>query len=282
MSKDYSNIISLTKNSRGIYSLDTTIGCKSGMEYQSGGCYGDCYAAKSAKIYGYNFNKTTLRNFKNKKHINEIKNKINNAKLDFIRIGCSGDPSENWNHTINIIKSIENVNKQIVIITRHWNILNDDHLIYFSKINICINTSISSLDDDFMRNKSIEQYERIKKYCKSVLRIVTCEFNLENEIGLKLNNIQNSLLKNELILDTVFRPNKNNYYVTQNIIKVKKGKFLDNNKTLMSKHNNNIFTGKCVNCHQMCGVTMKLTNKQFPNKKGIIKQLSIFKNKHNV
>ena len=50
----------------------------------------------------------------------------------------------------------------------------------------------------------------------------------------------------------------------------------------MSKHNNNIFTGKCVNCHQMCGVTMKLTNKQFPNKKGIIKQLSIFKNKHNV
>ena len=71
-----------------------------------------------------------------------------------------------------------------------------------------------------MRNKSIEQYERIKKYCKSVLRIVTCEFNLENEIGLKLNNIQNSLLKNELILDTVFRPNKNNYYVTQNIIKV--------------------------------------------------------------
>ena len=118
MSKDYSNIISLTKNSRGIYSLDTTIGCKSGMENNKGGCYNDCYAAKSSKLYGYDFSKTVLRNFKDEYHRRQIVSEINNIKLDFIRIGCSGDPSENWNHTINIIKSIENVNKQIVIITR--------------------------------------------------------------------------------------------------------------------------------------------------------------------
>lgn len=45
--RGYSNKISLTKNSRGIYSLDTSIGCASGMANEQGGCYNDCYAAKS-------------------------------------------------------------------------------------------------------------------------------------------------------------------------------------------------------------------------------------------
>ena len=61
--KEYSNKISLTKNDRGIYSLDTTIGCYSGVKDNSKGCYNDCYSAKSAKLYGYDFSKTILRDF---------------------------------------------------------------------------------------------------------------------------------------------------------------------------------------------------------------------------
>ena len=48
--KEYLNKISLNKNSRGIYSLDTSVGCASGMANEQGGCYNDCYAAKSAKL----------------------------------------------------------------------------------------------------------------------------------------------------------------------------------------------------------------------------------------
>ena len=102
--RDYSPKISLTQNSRGIYSLDTSIGCNSGMTNEKGGCYGDCYAAKSAKLYGYDFSKTVLRDFVNEKHRRKIVDGINRVKLDFIRIGTSGDPSENWEHTIKIIK----------------------------------------------------------------------------------------------------------------------------------------------------------------------------------
>ena len=79
--RKYSNIISLTRNSRGIYSLDTSIGCASGMKNEQGGCYNDCYAYKSAKIYGYDFNTTILRDFRNEKHRQEILNKKASDKI---------------------------------------------------------------------------------------------------------------------------------------------------------------------------------------------------------
>ena len=51
--REYSTKISLTKNSRGIYSLDTSIGCKAGMSNETGGCYNDCYAAKYKEVESY-------------------------------------------------------------------------------------------------------------------------------------------------------------------------------------------------------------------------------------
>ena len=118
--REYSGIISLTKNSRGIYSLDTSIGCSSGMANEKGGCYNDCYAAKSAKLYGYDFSKTVFRHFESEKHRRLIINRINKIPLDFVRIGTSGDPSENWEHALKICKGIETCNKEIVVITKHW------------------------------------------------------------------------------------------------------------------------------------------------------------------
>jgi hypothetical protein len=279
--KLYSNTISLTRNSRGIYSLDTSIGCSSGMNNEIGGCYNDCYAYKSAKIYGYDFNTTVLRDFKNEKHRKEILNKINNAKLDFIRIGCSGDPSENWEHAINIIKKIDKCNKEIVIITRHWTLLTEEQLKYFSKINITINTSVSALDKPEIRNICLEQYNRLKPYCKSVLRIVSCDFNLENNEGHLKAKIQAELFKNESTLDTVFRPSKGNRLVVDNVINTSITKFMDNNKTLVSKLNKSTYFGKCSTCHEMCGLNIKTENKIYPTKKGIIKQLRLFKKAFN-
>jgi hypothetical protein len=147
--KQYSGKISLVKNSRGIYCLDTTMGCGSGMAETINGCYGDCYAAKSAKTYGFDFSKTVLRSFENEAHRKETIKQINNSKLDFIRIGCSGDPSENWKHTISILNKIKNCNKEIVIITKHWIPLSDDHIIRLKKAGAVVNTSVTStLDTD--------------------------------------------------------------------------------------------------------------------------------------
>lgn len=264
--KNYKNIISLSKNDRGIWDLDTIKGCKSGIIENNKGCYSDCYALKTAKRYGIDFSKSVERHFVNELHRKSIVRQIEKIDMPFIRIGCSGDPSENWEHTINIIRQIKensqlslfdiSSKKQIVIITRHWNLLTDNQLNEISKYNICINTSVSALDNNNLINKSIEQYNRLKSYCKSILRIVSCDFNELNDIGKQKAEIQRKLFQNKNVIDTVFRPSSKNEYVINNIINVKKMAFMKS-KTLVSKYNKKTFLGKCNNCLEMCGLNLK-------------------------
>jgi len=276
--RNYSDKISLTKNSRGIYSLDTSMGCKSGMNNEAGGCYGDCYAAKSAKLYGYDFGNTILRFFKDKKHKQSIVNKINNIKLDFVRIGTNGDPSENWQHTIDVLKEIKNCNKEIVIITKHWTNLTNEQLLFLKTINVCINTSVSALDKKELLKNSLKQYNRLKPFCSSVLRIVSCDFNLENSLGKKLYKLQNKLFENENTIDTILRINKKNKLVTQGILKITESTFLGKKATI-SRFKKNTYFGKCSKCHEMCGTKIDYKNVQFPKKRTIPKQLLLFNKK---
>lgn len=261
--RTYKNIISLSKNGRGIWDLDTIKGCESGLLENDKGCYNDCYALKTAKRYGIDFSKSIERNFENEAHKKQIIRQIEKIDMPFIRIGCAGDPSENWEHTINIIKQIRDTNqlslfdisskKQIVIITRHWKILTDLQLKEIEKYNICINTSVSALDSQVLIDNSIKEYQRIKPYCKSILRVVTCDFNENNEIGKQMAETQRNLLKNKGYIDTVFRPSKNNKFVIDGIINVKKMGFMKS-KALVSKFNKKAFLGKCENCLEMCGI----------------------------
>jgi len=274
--REYSNVISLTKNSRGIYSLDTSIGCKSGMDNEQGGCYNDCYAAKSAKLYGYDFGKTVLRDFKDEKHRVSILNKINRINLDFVRIGTSGDPSESWSHTIKVVNDIKHCNKVIVIITKHWTNLTIEQLEFLATVNVCVNTSVSALDNPDLLENSLIQYHILKKYCKSVLRIVSCDFNKNNKMGLTLSLVQDELFKNDGIIDTVLRVNKNNPLIKNEIINVSKSEFLGK-KTIVSKFKKSTYFGKCSNCHEMCGLNVNQKEVEHPLKSGISKQSKIFK-----
>lgn len=258
---DYKSAITLNKNDRGIWDLDPSKGCASGVAEDDRGCYGECYAAKSAKIYGRNFSKTVLRDFINRKHQIQIIKRINKIVMPFVRMGCSGDPSENWEHTFSILHKIRFVNKEIVIITKHWNIIPDNKLSELKSYKICINTSVSALDEPAQLNKNLEQYERLKPYCKSALRIVSCDFNKENEIGLILSMLQDKLFKNDLVIDTVFRPDKNNKLVTDGVIFIKKAKFL-NSKQWVSKFNRKTYLGKCGTCMEKCGVFNEKTRQQ--------------------
>lgn len=274
--REYSPIISLTKNSRGIYSLDPSIGCNSGMSNEVGGCFGECYAAKSSKLYGYDFSKTVLRNFKDEGHRRKIVDGINRIKLDFVRMGTSGDPSEDWAHTVKILQGIDKCNKQIVIITKHWNNLTTEQLEYFATINVCVNTSVSAIDKPHMTANSLLQYETLKRYCKSILRVVSADFNLNNETGHILAKRQTELFKNDNTLDTVLRVNKRNPLVKDGVINVATTDFLGK-KALVSKYKLSTYFGKCSTCHEMCGLNIKPTEQLYPNKKGITKQLKLFK-----
>lgn len=262
--REYSNIITLNKNSRGVYSIDPSIGCTSGMLGNKTGCYDDCYAARIARIYGYNFSKTVYRDFINKSHLEQIKRKIKKVKLPFIRMGTMGDPSENWEHTLKICEALQQENqltlfstnpKEIVIITKHWNNLTENQLQRLKKLKVCINTSISVLDKVELLDNSLLQFERIKPYCRSILRLVSCDFNKENPKGLEYSIKQKYIFDNYNVIDTVFRVSKNNISVKDGIINIHKTKFLGKN-TIVSKFNKKTYFGNCNNCKEMCGVNM--------------------------
>ena len=268
----YSSSISLAKNARGIYSLDTILGCSSGMDKNPKGCFGDCYAARYSKKYGYDFSKNVLRYFDSPAHRNKIVRQINNVKMPFIRMGTSGDASEDWVHTLIILKAISKAKKNIVIITKHWNNLTNNQLKELSKINVTFNTSISVLDDDDTFNNGLEQYERIKPFVKSILRVVTCDFNKKNLLGLSLHEKQKELYKKYNFIDTALRVSKNNDLVKNGIINISEQKFLGK-KCNVSKNKKSIFMGKCSGCKEMCGKFMD--KKGLITKEHLVKQLKI-------
>lgn len=259
--RTYGSTIALTHNSRGVYSLDPSLGCTSGTRDNKKGCYNDCYAVKSAQKYGYDFGTTVLRFFRDKKHKQFIINQIKKIPLPFVRMGTMGDPSENWGHTLDVCRTIARANKEIVIITKHWNKLTDEQVNELSEYNICVNTSVSALDQPGHLVNSVNEFLRLKPYCKSVLRIVSADFNLDNETGHRLAKIQSELFKHEPTLDTVLRVAKNNPYVTDGIINIKRVNFLGK-KQWASKLNKKTYLGKCSTCHEMCGQNSKYSEKR--------------------
>jgi hypothetical protein len=264
--KTFKDEITLIRNNRGCYILDTVKGC-SYIKNNPNGCYNDCYAKNITSRYGFDFSKAIDRkfyydtnqlylfDFYDNKHEDDIIKQIKNIKMPFVRIGEMGDPSENWEHTINICKIISVAKKPIVIITKHWKNISDNLLKKIKDLNICINTSISALDNDYEIEYRLRQYKKLKNYCNSVLRIVSCNFNKQNYEGCIKREIQEKLFKNEKTIDTIFRPSKNNPFVVNKIINIEKVKFLKSN-VLASVYNKKSYLGNCENCPDMCGINL--------------------------
>jgi hypothetical protein len=194
-----------------------------------------------------------LFDFHDQAHISEIIRQVKTIDMPFIRIGEMGDPSEDWVHTLNVCSIIAGGGKPIVIITKHWQVIPDNLLESIRMINLYINTSISAMDTDQQIQHRLEQYNRLKPYCKSSLRVVSCDYNIETNEGKRMNDIQKQLLKNENIVDTVFRPSATNPLVLNKIIHTTKAKFM-RNEMLASMHNKNAYLGFCDKCPDMCGL----------------------------
>jgi hypothetical protein len=263
--KAFKEALTLVRNSRGCYILDTVKGC-SIVNAHPRGCYDDCYAKGIADRYGLDFSRTVARkftpdapsaqmslfDFKDDEHLRLIIGAIMRAPMPFVRIGEMGDPSWNWRHTLAICEKIKPAGKPIVIITKHWAPIPNDLLTNLD--GICINTSVSALDATEDRLYRLYQYERLKPYCKSVLRIVSCDFNLDNQEGRERAIVQSRLFGNENVLDTVFRPSPGNQFLTRGVIRAEKTTFLKAH-VLASVHNPKTYFGYCGACPEMCGVS---------------------------
>jgi hypothetical protein len=65
----YSGILTVTQNGKGCVDVDTVKGCARGMAaYPDGGCYGECYAAKTAARYGIDFTTSVSRRIHGREH----------------------------------------------------------------------------------------------------------------------------------------------------------------------------------------------------------------------
>lgn len=263
--KGFLGRITLSKNARGCWILDTVKGCILAHS-RKGGCYGDCYALKIAGRYGIDFSnpvkrgfdpdeQASLFGFENEEHTRAIVRSIRDIDMPFVRIGEMGDPSHDWEHTVSVCESIQDSGKPIVIITKHIRELSDEQCERLSKMDVCVNTSTSAMDDDRSRKYRIGQFERIKKYCKSVLRIVSCDFNEETERGSKMKSIQDSLFMLYPTLETVFRPSKDNEIVASGTIRVSNVMFLNAPVVASMRHGTTYF-GKCDICPEMCGINI--------------------------
>lgn len=260
--KAFKDRITLVKNGRGCYILDTIKGCSVCAEEKPLGCYGDCYAKKITARYGLDFTRPVKRDFyqdpgqlrlfdfDDARHTSEIIKAIRTIDMPFVRIGEMGDPSEDWAHTLNICNIIKKAGKPIVIITKHWKSIPRELLPSIK--GLCVNTSISALDSDSEIIHRLIEYEKFREYCTSVLRIVSCNFNTENPEGARRAEIQTKLFEKAPIIDTVFRPSPDNPLVTNKIINVKKVLFLKS-KVLASVHDDNAYLGDCAHCPDQCG-----------------------------
>ncbi len=267
--KTYKEAITLAENSRGCLIIDTVKGCPAGALYGGRGCYGDCYAKSIAARYGFDFEQVRSRKFEadpdqlylfgftDKTHANRIIREIAASKMPFVRIGEMGDPSLDWAHTLSVCREIAVAGKPIVIITKHWKNIPAAELDGISKLDICINTSVSALDTDKEMEHRLKQFERLKSVCNSVLRIVSCDFNRENAEGYDCAIVQEELFKigGADCLDTVFRPSPDNPFVVKNVIKTQKVQFL-RKLVLASVYNKGTYFGRCETCPEMCGANM--------------------------
>ena len=254
--RSFSNKISISKNSRGVFSLDTIMGCPQGFSNldlfgYNNGCYNECYAGKYSKIYGYDFSKAVKRDFLNDAHLNIIRKKL--KSLEYIRIGTSGDPSHDWDHTFKVLYNICDYVKNIVIVTRHWNNIPSKYFDFIKEYSIIFNSSISVLDSEKLYNNCLKQYNVLSSITKSYLRVVSCEFNVYKRQGFILHNKQLRLLKNKNVIETVLRLSKNSHYIESGLI-IAKNVFFLKNEVLVSIRNDKIYFGSCENCKQKCGV----------------------------
>ncbi len=252
--KNYKDELTVEENQKGVLDLDTVKGCTFGCQNCKKGCWGLCYAYKIATFRGIDFTKSVTRWLKTKRQIKEIGKKIFRSNKEFIRIGTMGDPCHNWNYTIRICKWVVKSGKPIVIITKHWIKLTDEQMKQLGDLGVIINTSLSALDTKEQIKYRLEQYERYKKYGRSVLRIISCDFNRDNEIGKELAEIQDELFKNDYIIDNPLRVPLSYPMVKSGIIKVKK--IMDiNSEVYISKFNPETYIGVCENCPEKCGIT---------------------------
>jgi len=251
--KQYLPIMTATSNRKGVLDIDTVKGCTLGVRaYPAGGCYGHCYALKTAKRYGIDFSKSIARKDCDRKKIERI---VKKHHASWFRIGCMGDPCHDWDWTIEVCKWLGKI-KTPVIVTKHWLPMSNNHAVVLKKCGAVINTSISPMDAKDEIDYRLKMFKWFKKKgIKSVLRIVSAQFGKTAE-GNRLKHIQNILFKNTPVIDNPLRITATDKRVISGDIIIQRHKDIGGG-SIVSVFNQSAYIGPCKTCPDQCGVDFK-------------------------
>jgi len=251
----YLPVLTVVKNGKGVVDVDTVKGCTLGMQaYPKGGCYGECYANKSAIRYGFDFGISVSRKILDREHLATLTRQMNGYDTPWYRIGTSGDPCHDWENTLIVCNALRHANKIPVILTKHWIELSDDQLCRLKELSVVINTSTSGLDTDGEIKYRVAQIERIRDFgIRSVCRVVTCNYG-NSEWARICQEKQDYLLSIKPIIDNPLRACKANIRVKNgDIILTRKNESIGGGK-FVSLSSRDPYLGICEYCPDQCGI----------------------------
>lgn len=253
--RKYKPVLTVTQNVKGVLDVDTVKGCTMGMASHSGGCYGECYAAKTAARYGVDFS-ISISRYITPQTSRKVFNAVGRHSAGWYRIGVAGDPSHDWDNTVSVCEFLSGTNKIPVIVTKHWNIASNRQLRRLAAVGAVFNTSVSGMDNDFQVNDRVTEIERIRSYgMVSVCRVVTCQYG-SGKWADRCRATQNYLLSITPIIDTPFRTTtKNPHVINGEIILTKCSDSIGGGSRMVSLNDHNAYLGKCLGCPDQCGVS---------------------------
>jgi len=277
--KQYLPVLTVNENKKGVLDVDTVKGCSAGMKaYPDGGCYGECYALKTANLYGKDFSVSISRKFMGREHLNTVTRIMNSYPVSWYRIGVFGDPCHDWQNTITVCNALRHTNKIPVIVTKHWYELSNDQLVKLRNLKTVIHTSTSGLDTEIEIENKVKQLNRIKEAgIKSVNRVVTCLYG-KSQWALECKEKQDYLLSLHPIIDNPLRARKSNKHVMNgDILLVRKSGSIGGGK-LVSLHKQGVYLGRCDECPDQCGVCDDAVNYS-NDKRKLPMQVALFQDK---
>lgn len=273
----YRGVLTVAENRKGVLDVDTVKGCTLGMRaYPHGGCYGECYAARSAAMYGVDFTTSVNRQFAGREHRDTLIRAMLLLPAKWYRVGTFGDPCHNWTHTIAILRALRWTQKTPVVVTKHWVPLTEKHVGDLRWLSAVVNTSVSSLDTDAQIAYRVEQFVRLRSAgVHSVLRVVTCNFGTSGWARAR-DERQEYLLSLAPVINNPLRPRQSNPRVVNGDVLVNRYAESVGGGALVSLHRRrSVYIGTCKACPDQCGVNPEVRNER--TEESVSRQETLFK-----
>jgi len=251
--RHYLPILTAVENQKGVLDVDTVKGCTLGMRSKAeGGCYGECYANKTASRYGIDFTVSVSRKLR-PDNFADVFCAVRDHYSFWYRIGTAGDPCHDWDNTVEICEALEATGKTPAIITKHWIPLSNQHLERLKRLGAVINTSVSGFDTDAQIKYRVAQIERIKAAgLRSITRVVTCDYG-STEWAISAKKKQDYLMSLVPVIDNPLRAERSSQHVINgDIILTTRIDSIGGGKNV-SLHDPSVYLGACMSCPDQCG-----------------------------